>query len=297
MGGEYPRRSENSAIPVDLSAAAGWTAEYRRENGIALTWLRREAPAARWALLADTHVSADAKAGSGEVKTSASASDVVRQVQGCGVAGTIINGDVAWLKGLVEDYAAAEGLLGPLADHGPLIALPGNHDRRENLCKVFSDPRMDEGAAKVVTVVDAGAVRLVCLDSLRRPDVVSGRLDPPQLAWLDDWLDAHAGKPVALFVHHPLDNPNSGLLDAPALLNVLRRHEHAKAVFTAHDHVFSHREQDGLLVVTQPAVGFPFEAAVMHGWLETELTAGGVSLTPWSIKDGPQETVRLTWLR
>jgi hypothetical protein len=156
---------------------------------------------------------------------------------------------------------------------------------------------MDEGAAKVVTVVDAGAVRLVCLDSLRRPDVVSGRLAPPQLAWLDDWLDAHAGKPVALFVHHPLDNPNSGLLDAPALLNVLRRHEHAKAVFTAHDHVFSQREQDGLLVVTQPAVGFPFEAAVMHGWLETELTAGGVSLTPWSIKDGPQETVRLTWLR
>lgn len=246
-------------------------------------------------MLADTHVSADAKAGSGGVKAVASAEQVVRQVQRRAVEGTIINGDVAWLEGLAEDYEAAESLLGPLADHGPLITLPGNHDCRENLCKVFSDPRMDEGAEKVVTVVDAGAVRLVCLDSLRRADVVSGRLDAMQLGWLDDWLAAHADKPVVLSVHHPLDDPDSGLLDATALLDVLRRHDQAKAIFTAHDHVFSHREEDGLLVVTQPAVGFPFEAAVMHGWLEAEFAAEGVTLTPWSIPNGPLKALRLTW--
>src|SRR5690606_22477226 len=118
MRGEYPRKSENYVIPVDLSAAAGWTAEYRRENGIALTWLRREAPAVRWALLADTHVSENVKVGSGGVKTVASATRAVEQVQACGVEGTIINGDVAWLNGQAEDYTAAEGLLGTLADHG-----------------------------------------------------------------------------------------------------------------------------------------------------------------------------------
>jgi 3',5'-cyclic AMP phosphodiesterase CpdA len=160
-----------------------------------------------------------------------------------------------------------------------------NHDNRENLCAAFSDPRMDEGAEKVVTVVDAGALRLVCLDSLRRPDIVSGRLDPPQLAWLDAWLAAHADKPAALFVHHPLNDPDSGLLDAPKLLDVVSRHDQVKAIFTAHDHVFSHRHENGLLVVTQPAVGFPFAANVMHGWLEAEFAADGVSVTPRSIQD------------
>jgi len=156
---------------------------------------------------------------------------------------------------------------------------------------------MDQLALKVVTVVDAGAVRLVCLDSLRRTDVISGRLDLPQLTWLEDWLVAHPDKPVALFVHHPLDDAANGLLDAPELLGVLGNHKAAKAVFTAHDHFFTHREQDGLLVVTQPAVGFPFEASVMHGWLGAEFSADGVSLTPWSLKSGMQKAVRLTWLR
>lgn len=247
--------------------------------------------------MADTHISVDAEVGSGGVKTVASAEEAVRQVRVREVEGTIINGDVAWLKGLAEDYAVAEGLLGPLADHGPLITTPGNHDSREGLCQVFSDPCMDDGAEKIVTVVDAGAMRFVCLDSLRRPDVVSGRLDAAQLKWLEGWLTAHTDKPVVLFVHHALDDPNSGLLDAPALLDVLKRHAQAKAVFTAHDHVFSHREQDGLLVVTQPAVGFPFEAAVMHGWLEAEFAADGVSLTPWSLQHGSQDAVRLPWLR
>ena len=221
----------------------------------------------------------------------------VEQVQGCGVEGTIVNGDVAWMNGLPQDYDAAEMLLGPLADHGPLISLPGNHDRRENLCKVFSDPRIDQRAEKVITVVDAGAVRLACLDSLRRKDIVSGHLDRQQLAWLDEWLAAHADRPVALFVHHPLDNTQNGLLHAPELLDVLGKHDAVKVIFTAHDHLFAHRAQGGLLVVAQPAVGFPFQAAVMYGWLEAKFAADGVSLTPWSIEDGPLEAVRLMWLR
>lgn len=201
------------------------------------------------------------------------------------------------MQGLPEDYRAAEELMGPLAKIGPLITSPGNHDDRENLCAVFSDPRMDEAADKVVTVVDGGSVRLVCLDSLRRADVVSGRIDKAQFAWLTEWLDTHADKPVAIFVHHPLDDPDDGLLDADWLLALVSDRTQVKAIITAHDHVFSHREQDGLLVVTQPAVGFPFEATAMHGWLEAKLTTDGVSLTPWSVQDGPKKTIPLTWLR
>jgi Icc protein len=247
-------------------------------------------------LLADTHVSADAAAQYDGMGTAA-AERTVQQVKGCSVEGTIINGDIALMRGLPEDYAAAETLLGALADHGPLITLPGNHDKRANLCAAFSDPRMDEGAGKVMTVVDAGVVRLLCLDSLRRKDVVSGRLERPQLTWLKDWLAAHGDKPVVMFVHHPLDDAENGLLDAPDLRDLVADHVQVKAIFTAHDHSFAHRNDNGLLVVAQPAVGFPFEATVMQGWLEAEFTPEGVSLTPWSLSQGPQQVVRLTWSR
>ena len=221
----------------------------------------------------------------------------MEQVETRGVAGTIVNGDVAWMQGLPEDYKAAEKLLHAAAAHGPLITSPGNHDNRENLSAAFSDPRMDEGARKVITVVDAGVVRLVCLDSLRRTDIVSGRLEQAQLAWLEDWLAAHTDKPVALFVHHPLDDPDNGLLDAPALQGLLRRHKQAKAIFTAHDHVFSHRDEGGLLVVTQPAVGFPFEAGIIHGWLEAEFDERGASIVAHSLGQRPAPEVRLPWRR
>jgi 3',5'-cyclic AMP phosphodiesterase CpdA len=242
-------------------------------------------------------MSVDAAAQYGGVRTAASAERAVQQVKACGVEGVIINGDVAWMAGSPQDYEVGEGMLGALADHGPLITSPGNHDNRENLCAVFSDPRMDEGAAKVMTVVDAGAVRLVCLDSLRRADVVSGMVGQAQLTWLDEFLATHGDKPAALFVHHPLDDAQNGLLDAPELLGVLRKHDAVKVIFTAHDHLFAHREQEGLLVVAQPAVGFPFEAGAMHGWLEAEFNSDGVSLMPWPIQNGPQKAVRLTWLR
>ena len=231
------------------------------------------------------------------MRTAASAAQAVEQVKGRGVDGTIINGDIAWNAGLPQDYAAAERLLGALADHGPLISSPGNHDNRENLCNVFSDPCMDEGAAKVVTVVDAGAVRLVCLDSLRRTDIVSGRLERSQLSWLEDWLSSHNDKAVALFVHHPLDDPDNGLLDAPDLLDVVSQRTQVKAIFTAHDHVFSHRVEKGLLVVTQPAVGFPFQAGAVHGWLEAEFTASDLRVIVHPFGKVAADEIYLKWQR
>lgn len=210
---------------------------------------------------------------------------------------SIVNGDIAWAVGLPEDYEAAEELLGPLAERGPLITTPGNHDVRENLCAVFSDPRMDDGAGKVITVVDAGIVRLVCLDSLRRADVVSGRLEKPQLQWLGEWLAAHQDKPVVLFVHHPLNDPTDGLLDSAELLKLLHQSPQAKVIFTAHNHVFSHRLEEGLLVVTQPAVGFPFDGTEMNGWLEAEFTTEGLELTPWRLTGEADAALRLAWRR
>jgi hypothetical protein len=59
-------------------------------------------------LLADTHISADPAAQYGGVRTATSAAQAVQQVKDCDIAGTIISGDVAWMHGLPQDYAAAQ---------------------------------------------------------------------------------------------------------------------------------------------------------------------------------------------
>lgn len=286
-----------TAIPVDLSTAVGWSAEYRTEAAGAVTWLRREQPATRWALLADTHVPADPNTRYLSFRPHECARDAVDQITDRRFDGTIINGDIAWLEGLPEDYVAASELLGPLAEIGPLITTPGNHDDRENLCAVFSDPRIDEGAAKVMTVVDSGPVLLVGLDSLDQASGISGRLDKLQLDCLNRWLATNVSKPVILFVHHPVDDDEDGLLDSDALLKVADKHGQIKAIFTAHDHVFSHRKHNGVLVVTQPAVGFAFEETEMHGWLEAELSASGMVLTTRPLTDAEPTTMEFKWLR
>jgi 3',5'-cyclic AMP phosphodiesterase CpdA len=259
--------------------------------------VRRESPAPRWALLADTHLSTDSAARYESFRPHECAAAVVAEILDKPLDGTIINGDIAWLEGLPEDYTAAGALLGPLAEIGPLVTTPGNHDRRDNLCAVFSDPRVDERAAKVMSAVDVGPVLLVGLDSLIDEGVVPGRLAKPQLEWLDEWLSANHDKPVLLFVHHPLNDDENGLLDGDALLDVAAQHPHVKAIFTAHDHVYSFREQDGLIVVTQPAVGFAFDESEMHGWLEAEFRADGMTLTSHPLSDDPSTSVDLTWLR
>lgn len=211
--------------------------------------------------------------------------------------GTIINGDIAWLEGLPEDYAAAGEILGPLAEMGPLVTTPGNHDRRDKLCAVFSDPRVDERATKVMSAVDIGPVLLVGLDSLGQEGGVPGSLSKPQLEWLDEWLPANDGKPVLLFVHHPLNDDENGLLDGSSLLDALAQRTQVKAIFTAHDHVFSCRDQDGLVIVTQPAVGFAFDESEMHGWLEAEFRADGMTLSAHPLSDHPPTSVDVTWMR
>ncbi len=262
-----------------------------------MTYLRAVEPVTRWALLADTHVSADLAADYHGSKPAEGVGATVEQVATSGVTATLVNGDIAWHQGLAEDYDAARQLLDPLVDLGPLITLPGNHDHRDRLCTAFSQPRMDEGAERVVTVADAGQVRLVCLDSLRRPDIVPGRLGTDQIVWLDGWLSSYTDKPAVVFVHHPLDDHRNGLLDSADLLAILKPQPHVKAVFTAHDHVFSHREEEGIIVVTQPAVGFPFAGKKMHGWLEASFSPEGAEIATRPLGGRASEKIELRWSR
>ena len=112
----------------------------------------------------------------------------------------LITGDMTDC-GLVEEYELLEKMLRRLDI--PYHMVPGNHDRRDNLRRVFADhPTIVADPQFVQFVVDDHPVRLIGLDT-----AVAGRaegaLREPCLAFLERALAREPRKPTIVFMHHP----------------------------------------------------------------------------------------------
>lgn len=120
-------------------------------------------------------------------------------------AAVLINGDIAFHKGLTGDYATAMAAMSPLRDAGLTVhwAL-GNHDDRSNVSKAAAVdgaivPALSD--RRVLTLKTPRA-NLFILDSLLETDKTPGILGASQLAWLAAALDRNASCPAIVFVHH-----------------------------------------------------------------------------------------------
>jgi Icc protein len=112
----------------------------------------------------------------------------------------LITGDMTDC-GLVEEYELLRGLLARLPM--PVFMVPGNHDRRDNLKRVFSDwPTIVADPDFVQFVVDDFPVRLIGLDTLVEGES-GGKFCEPRLDFLARALAASPDKPTVVFQHHP----------------------------------------------------------------------------------------------
>ena len=53
-----------------------------------------------------------------------------------------------------------------------------------------------------------------------------------------------------------------------------------KAVIFGHTHIWRHAEQDGLHFINLPAVGYPFKAEELTGWVDCKLRDDGATFDP-----------------
>ncbi|MFN9658956.1 MAG: metallophosphoesterase [Cyanobacteriota bacterium] len=131
-------------------------------------------------------------------------------------------------------YVALRKALAPWS--GPLDLLAGNHDHPTLLRAVLGRRARVAPAAVVL-----GPWVLLLLHS-HRPGGPDGWLGPHQLHWLAEQLQAAAPDPVLLALHHPplpIGDPGfdrMGLQDGPALLQLLDRFSHVKALVFGHVH-------------------------------------------------------------
>ena len=248
----------------------------------------------RLALLADTHISANAnrvypgtKWPDSPVKESEHESvhiancliQTVKRVIALKPrpAHLIINGDCTFGRGSEAEYEQFLKLVEPLRIAGITVHVTiGNHDNRQNLWKLI--PWLKEEHMGVqADVIELSHANLILLDS------GNGVLGDEQLNWLVSQLDARPYKPALIFSHfNPYPNrgvrPIHGMRDGASLLKVLAERKHAKAYFYGHTHEWQHDQQDHLQLINQPAVSYYFGKGHAHGWVDMKLTAMSADL-------------------
>ena len=117
----------------------------------------------------------------------------------------IHTGDVAH-DGTAADYAVARQIFRKL--QVPLYIIPGNRDRRAAMIDALADlcPAPLAGPAQVSPfmqyTVEAGPVRLVCLDTLSL-NSNKGQLCADRLAEAKELIAQDRETPTAIFMHHP----------------------------------------------------------------------------------------------
>jgi len=103
--------------------------------------------------------------------------------------------------GTEEEYAAF--LAGIAALDLPMAAIPGNHDRRTAFADALPEAGIETGAGRFLHFGrDLGPLRLLLLDTVEE-GASGGRLCADRLAWIGAELDAAAGRPAVIFMHHP----------------------------------------------------------------------------------------------
>lgn len=151
----------------------------------------------------------------------------------------ILTGDLAD-AGLPEEYAPVRAAMAGI--RLPVLAVPGNHDRRDAFVAAFRDGPVTIGGGDCLHLAhERGPVRLIGLDTLAPDHDSAGVIGEAQLAWLGERLAATDPRPVIVFMHHPpfrigFPPDDTRCYDGDDLGRLLLGHERVLGVVCGHHH-------------------------------------------------------------
>lgn len=126
----------------------------------------------------------------------------------------------------------------------PVFIIPGNHDSREQMLRVFSDqPYLTPGLDRIPYQVDVQQLRLIALDTVV-PGEAGGSLDASSLSWLEQTLSDAPRRPTLIFMHHPPFRTGIAYMDAIGLEPkaaqelgaIVERHSQIEKIVCGHLH-------------------------------------------------------------
>jgi 3',5'-cyclic-AMP phosphodiesterase len=238
-----------------------------------------------FAFFSDAHIAADAATTHLNCNMAAQFTAAVNELAAWPEkpAAVIVNGDLAFLDGQPADYAAFGKIIQPLRSLAPLHLTLGNHDQRKNFWNAFPHDTEKEKSVPQKQTGRFGAdhANWFLLDSLATTNSAPGELGAAQLDWLARELSFHNRRPAIIVIHH---NPQftavtTGLRDTSALMDLLARKPHVKAVVYGHTHDWHVTQHaSGIHLINLPPTAYPFHSKRPCGWVRCTLAKDGAEL-------------------
>ncbi len=150
----------------------------------------------------------------------------------------MLTGDLS-NHGSEADYIRVRDALRELEP--PVYILPGNHDRRDALRRIFADHQYWPQEGYLHYVLEDYPVRIIALDTLASGQHY-GLLDEERLAWVDARLQEAPGRPTLIFMHHPpfktyMPYPDKLIChNGDAFGDIVAHHPQIQAVVCGHVH-------------------------------------------------------------
>ncbi|AZV78691.1 phosphodiesterase [Parasedimentitalea marina] len=170
----------------------------------------------------------------------------------------LVTGDITH-DGTAAQAEQAKHLLDSLKM--PYHVVPGNHDDRSTLGKIFLGQTCPSQNAEFLHyVIEDYDIRLIGLDSTN-PGAPGGKICQTRAAWLEERLNEASEKPTILFMHHPpvkfgvLETDEDGFEGSDLLGELVERFPNIERVLCGHIHLTAHTQWRGTVVSTAPSAG------------------------------------------
>jgi 3',5'-cyclic AMP phosphodiesterase CpdA len=168
-----------------------------------------------------------------------------------------------------EEYSRLRSIIDRL--RMPIRLIPGNHDDREAMRRVFPEQSaLRQDPAFCHYVDDGFALRLIGLDS-SEPGLIEGVMCQRRLDWLDRALASARDKPTLVFVHHPPFRTGIEHMDALPMRGAdgfaatIARHPQVERVVCGHVHRAMTRRWAGTVCTTCPSTAHQFALDLAPG--------------------------------
>lgn len=211
------------------------------------------------AQISDIHIKTPGRLAYGKVDTTAMMQRCVQEIMALRQQPDVIilTGDLVDIGDPVE-YAGLMEVMAPLRHR--ILAVPGNHDDRDNMRAAFAKGTYlpPQGFLHFVIDEDRYPVRLIGLDTVI-PRQSGGELCAERLEWLERQLAARPDRPTLIMMHHPPFKTGIGHMDdiglsgSEAFAAILARHPQVELVTCGHLHRSIRATVGGRAVMTCPS--------------------------------------------